>query len=753
MNHTRINLTTLRSVPLFAMLLCQSTLFASTDPLWSRNIGNGDQLQVTPVAEGASGVVLQRDRGVPMSAAHPVIIEILSQGDTRRVARAYTNIRGYEGGFVGTVVVDDFLDHGCSFRVVDKWQVTDDGKIRIDRKVTVSGEADGGYFSGITLHAPERLERDQVKMFAPGMIYGSTNHITKQAIGGKHVYRDGQGHTWIREDRLPAPLFGLMFADGSSIAMLNTDPDGTTNLADAMDDDLKPLVDAQFRFGSMGARLHDGRLETGYFFPGSEGEVTYQANTYPDGQLQAWRMRYHPIADGHTQNYAIEISLGDSQSFTEFYRSAWRWAWNRLQPDIAYHDIEEVRTSLLNMLANNVIRVEDRAGVPLYLSSAYGVRARNNLVFMGFTGKNIEVANFFLKESLLAEGPRSQRMRRHGQDIIDSFTRIGMSPPEGDSFDIHTGEPTVPPRRPGMLYLRTLGDGFKSLMQAILREKEHGRQHPEWTAWAIEFGDWLLDQQHDDGAFPRAWRPGTGEITDESTHSSYNPVPFLVHLYQHTGNTTYLESAKRAAEYTWNRSQREGKYFIGGTIDNPDVIDKEGGTLSLEAFMRLYEATGESKWLDRSRVAADFSETWIYIWNIPMPVDADDDDLHWKHGVPTTGLQLISTGHSLVDQYMAFEVDEFARLYRYTGDPHYKEVARLLLHNTKTMLGLPGRTFDLKGPGWQQEHWSLAPYRGVGIHRGWLPWVSTSHLKGIFGLMDFDSELYQELSREPTTEK
>ena len=73
-------------------------------------------------------------------------------------------------------------------------------------------------------------------------------------------------------------------------------------------------------------------------------------------------------------------------------------------------------------------------------------------------------------------------------------------------------------------------------------------------------------------------------------------------------------------------------------------------------------------------------------------------------------------------------------------------MARPILHDTKQMLALPGRTFDLRGPGWQQEHWSLAPERGDGLHRGWLPWVSTSHLNGIFGLEEYDPALYKKLS-------
>ncbi len=185
--------------------------------------------------------------------------------------------------------------------------------------------------------------------------------------------------------------------------------------------------------------------------------------------------------------------------------------------------------------------------------------------------------------------------------------------------------------------------------------------------------------------------------------------------------------------------------FVGGTPDKTNVIDKEAGTLSLEAHLALYEATKDTKWLDRAKVAANYAETWMYIWNVPMPEDESDDSLHWKKGVPTVGLQLISAGHSLVDAYMAFDVDEYAKLSVLGNDKHYLDVARILLHNTKGMLALPGRVYGLRGVGFQQEHWSLAPERGHGRKKAWLPWVTTSHLNGIFGLEEYDKKLYGQL--------
>jgi len=291
------------------------------------------------------------------------------------------------------------------------------------------------------------------------------------------------------------------------------------------------------------------------------------------------------------------------------------------------------------------------------------------------------------------------------------------------------------------------------VLRAYCREKAQGIVHRDWLAWVKQFADWLLTQQQAQGGFPRSWRPVSGEVVDPSPKSSYNPIPFLVLLSKETGDIKYLRAAESAGTFAWIHGQQNGQ-FVGGTIDNPDILDKEAGTLSLEAYSALYQATGDRDWLDRARAAADYAETYIYIWNVPMPIDESDEALHWKRGVPTYGAQLIATGHSLVDEFMAFNVGDYARLARWTGDDHYLRIAALLLHDTKSMTAIPGRTFDLNGPGWQQEHWSLAPVRGFGLHRCWLPWVSTSQLEGIFALRDFDLQLYRKLAAmDAETEK
>jgi uncharacterized protein YyaL (SSP411 family) len=212
-------------------------------------------------------------------------------------------------------------------------------------------------------------------------------------------------------------------------------------------------------------------------------------------------------------------------------------------------------------------------------------------------------------------------------------------------------------------------------------------------------------------------------------------VPFLTALSSVTGESKYLDAAVRGGEFGWNDAGCAGAY-AGATLDNPDVVDKEAAILSAEGFLDLFDVTGDQRWLARAQSAATVAASWIYLWNVPMPVDADAGALHWKPGVPTVGHQLITTGCSMADGFLAVNASAFARLFAATGEQRWLDVARLVVHGSTSMLALTDRTFDLRGPGWQQEHWSFAPLRGFGLNRRWLPWVAVAHIRGVHRVED-----------------
>jgi hypothetical protein len=676
----------------------------------------------------------------------PIILEFYKAPDTiSRRASGYDRLETSAAGALGVAHVDG--PDKTQFTVEDRWTVHET-EIRLSRRLTVAGSANYGFLSSITFSHPEAHSRAEVDYFAPGIIYGSPDHLSATAIGGSDTYdAEGHGEVQIREDRLPAPMFGVHFPDGSALTVLDPAPHGATTQADSHDADVRTLVDERYRFGALGVHLANGHHEQGFWFPGTEGEVTYRGDTYPAGQARVWRRRYHPIRNGLMQQYRVQFRFSAGGKFPPYYRDAWRWAYDTLKPPVTWQNLALIERSIIQVLASQVEVVGDRAGIPNFVSAVAGGQwPADPHAIMGFTGKNLEAAEFLLANAEVdQDATRAARDRELGLAIFKSFVRLAMNPPVGEGFDIKTGEPELAIPQDHRCYLRSFGDDMKATLRAYRREQLHGNVHSDWLTWARQFADWLLTQQQTEGGFPRAWVPGTGRVADASAASSYNPVPFLVLLSQETGDSRYRKAAERAADFVWIGGQSGGQ-FVGGTIDNPDVLDKEAGTLSTEAYLALFEATKEPKWLARARAAADYAETYIYIWNVPMPADEDDAWLHWKKGVPTYGVQLIATGHTLVDDYMSFDVDEYARLARWTGDQHYLAIATLLLHDTKNMTAVSGRTFDLKGPGWQQEHWSLAPIRGFGLHRGWLPWVATSQLKGIFGLRDFDPELYYQLS-------
>ena len=653
---------------------------------------------------------------------------------------------------------------GAALEVQDRWSVQG-GALWLVRNVRVEGAASGGFLTSVALELRTPLTWPDVDAFAPGVLYGWDAPVSPRAIGSVAHYIAGVRAVRVREDRLPAPLFGLALRDGTSLTVLNPAPRGDTTLEDSLDVEGAPLTDARFAFAALGGEERDGRMALGLSFPGTEGEVTYLADTpFVEGQFgdnvrRHPRGRYHPLEDGFEQRYEAAFRFGNFEREGAFRRDAWRWAWSILKPQVVPQDLAAARGALGEVLEASIQKFDNRAG-PAHLmdprdgrfvgaaalSAAHGGESANEEAYnvhaaMGFTGRAIKTGELLLRSSGLTNEAATRR-REWALAVLETFARLPVSPPQAEGLELRSGRLTSGVRSD--FYLRPLAEGGAAMLRAYEGELGRGEAHPHWLAWCASLADWLLTQEESSGGFPRSWRDHTAKIVSDDPRSSLAAVPFLVQLAHVTQEEAYLQAALRAGELCWALGGSRGT-FVGGTLDNANVVDQEAGSLALEAHLALFEATLDGRWLERAEAAADFAETWTYIWNVPMPEDAADAGLHWKGGVTTVGSQVITTGHSLTGVYMAWDVASYAKLYTHTHDAHYLDVAKLLLHNTKGMLALPGRTFDLAGPGWQQEHWSFAPPRGRGVHRFWLPWVACSHLESIDGLEGFAPELSREL--------
>jgi hypothetical protein len=712
---------------------------------------------------GQWGMEINGPKALRLIQTQPARVEVFkTDDDIRQIAAGYKAVSREADGV--NALAELAYGSDVVFRMSDRWSIS--GSIlSLRRRVDVEGGAPGaGFYSAITLSTTPDVTWPDLDYLAPGLLYGDPTYDGDLSPGGTLNYQ--ARHFWMREDLLPAPLFAVWCRDGSSVAVLDSSPRGNTTLGETKADPGPVMIDTRFLFGAVGANeAAHGAVEVGFRLPGSTNAYAGRRGETP---VPSWRRRYHPIRQGFVQEYEVAFRLGQDESFPDLTRNAWRWAWQTLKPALNYHDVEVVRRTLIDHLSERVVTLEGRTGIPFIVSTKTGqvwpdADGRWNdetwwwRAILGFVGKNIESADQLLREAERDPGPRGQKMRKQGLDIIETFIRLcPMSPPAGTGFNLKTGKPSMTNPQYNTWFLRAPAEDMRMLMEALRRERRLGRDHPEWLRWCRDFADWALTKQRADGSFPRGFRPGTGEVVEESGTTSYNVVPLFLMLSEDTGDPKYTASAIRAAEYVWQSFGTRG-VFIGGAIDNPNITDKEAGMLSMEAFLALYEATREAKWLRRAQGAGDFAETWMWIWNVPMPEDADNEQLHWKKEVPTVGVQGITArvaGH--VDQYLDWSAPAYARLYRYTKDPHYLEVARILLHNCKAMTALPGRLYGMLGPGWQQENWRMGPSRegrGFGTPEKWMPWVSTNHLYSITGLEAFDPNLFKELCTKPATNR
>lgn len=677
----------------------------------------------------------------------PVRLEVYtSDAEILLLNAGYERVKSTAEGITATAQIDY---ETAAFLITDRWQVSG-SVLSLQRDVKVEGSAPGGFQTSVVLSVDPSVGWFDVNCMAPGALYGDPSHDGERSPGGtlNHAAR----RFLMREDIISAPLFALSFANGTSVSILNPAPQGDTTMAESRLEEAV-MTDARFKFGSLGAWQEDEQpVEFGFQYPGSMTQFARGRS----GQI--WHRRYHPIEESTVHTYAVSFRFGRDESFRDVTRNSWRWAWNTLKPAVKPIDVEQMRRVLTDQLVDLANTIDGRTAIPFVVNTITDERQWNyTMVAMGFVGKNLECADQLLRESDRDSSERGMKMRQTGLNIINSMIEaLSDVPLMGTGFDLETGGAWTGDHPEWVApWLRNATEGMRVVMRAYRREREQGRLHPEWFAWVKTYADWLLPQQRADGSFPRCWKPGSSEIEESTGTTSYCPVPLLVMMTEETGDPRYQEAAIRAADYVWANWGTRG-LFIGGASDNPNITDKEAGMLSLEAYLSLYEATGSAQWLERARAAADFAESWLWIWDVPMPVDAEDDELHWSRSVPIIGVQGISALHAgSVDEYLDWSASSYAKLYLLTDDPHYLDVARILLHATKSMVALPGRQYDLKAIGFQQEGWRMGPGgsgRGIGGHRFWLPWITANHLYSITGLEEVDPAVFKMLCTETESE-
>lgn len=684
-------------------------------------------------ARGRSGWgVVASLGGFMLRQPRPVAYEIRAVKLVRR-ACGYTEVEPLPSGFLGRARLG--LLGTANLEVCDIWQTSADG-IAATREFRVMGTAQGASFLTSLRVAIAGVTWLAVEPFVPGLTYGNCEEVPPRSVGSLQSRRRGVRWIVAREDRMAAPVFSIRLGDGRWLSVRHVDATAETAAVDGADIHGGLLVDGALRTASLGGVSNSRGLEIGLWMPGSEGEVTYESGGLPQRQRRGWRHRHLPVVEGVAGHFKIELTSGHAADPVEHWSEVWHDAWQALEPEVTELNEGDVLADAVRVLASQVRWGPGVAGIPLEADPTTGSPLEPlRPAIMGFVGANTDAAELLIR---LGAGAGIPGAASAGVEILDTFAGLRLQPPAGEGFNLVSGRVTTYRQLAGRraVFARSIAEGAYAALRAAALPGVDASRGSEWRAWALAGGAWLLGSQGVDGGIPRAWVAGSGELLQASTNATATAIPFLVALGLATGESRWLDAAVHAGEHVWHLAGGRNGCFAGATLDNPNVVDKEASVLALEGFLALLRATGERVWLDRALAAAKVAETWTYIWNVPVPLDGDVASLGWKPGVPNVGLQLITSGVSMADGFLAANAAAFARLGELTGDTHWLDVARVVTWGPKAMLAVAGRTFDLAGPGWTQEHWSLATNRGRGLNRNWLPWVAVATVRGLLRLRD-----------------
>lgn len=613
--------------------------------------------------------------------------------------------------------------NGSVFNFTDNYKVYDNsGAFQVDRTVVVSSAkaGDAGFSSKLAFQRSVAGQMTDYDFFMPATWYQTNAGVSNIALANTMT----DYYYWYREDRLPLPLFMLREKDnGATFSVVHRNPNGSTFTGE---DYLNRIIDGRMQFAAMGME-NNLQPSAGLLFPGTEGERTLilggSTNT-------SWALRSHPVTAGFTQTYSMVMRLTTEADFPTAMEHTWTAAYAMFNPPTYNGNLSLIYSNAVNVLNRYWTNISGTAGEPFQLQWPTGITT--NLMDysqeMGFAGMQLPNAAIMIREGFHST---NANLRAKGEQTAEwwathCLTSTGCPMtwyfPAQQAWNNYT------------TYIRVACDGMIGLLWAWNQEQKHGGKKSDWLNACTRFGDWLISQQHADGSIARGFNYSNNQPVDAALSNTSHMVRYLSELYLATGLVRYKQAALNAGNYIYTNSYQNFIY-LGGTVDNPDVPDKEAASMALRAFNALYDLTKDSRWLTPAVQTAYYYATWIYSWNIPIPTN--DPAVIYPSSRATTGLSIIATGNNSCDSYAATDAFEVYRLYLFTGDTNLLNEARMMLYNTKQPLDWdPANPFPgYADPGIFPESLTLVPQRGHGFYH-YLPWATAAYLEPMVNLAD-----------------
>lgn len=690
----------------------------------------GLQLVPRPRADGGHEIVVRDGSGTELAAVLDPLQVLVKIGDgpVAHVA-GYTRIVGRGGHLTATGAID--TPAGSRYQFTDRYRVHGDG-VRVSRNVRVAAAGDlqeVGFNSRLAVAPASGGPLHSYDRYLPGVRWGDAQGLIPGSLG------TSEGTCYAREQRLTLPFVALRDQEGGrSVSLSHVDARPRTNRDGfVVEPSGQWWINADIDYCALGVH-GDPRAEVVLVHPALEGEL-------PDDPPAAWLRRSHPVREGFEHDYVVEIGFVPPQEgFPAAAALLWRRHWDRWRTRAIDVTPDVVLDSGISLLSDLVEDYNGYPGLPFRTRLPTGEPDAISYV-MGFIGQQAP-AGYQLLRAGLSRG--DDALVAQGSGIVDFWVEEAPLPngqprlwSDGDGLRWREGYPG---------FVRVASDGMEGVLDAARLMRRRAEPVARWEQMVVDFGDFLVERQGADGSFPRAWNWDGSVASPEVTNTSH-PIRFLVGLGVLSEDDRYTAAAIRAGEFY--RDLVGGSFdFLGGTADNANVLDKEAGALALRAFLAVHDATGDESWLAEARRAADFTESWLFSW----PYEIDTPRAAYRDQ-GALGLSLIAGGARGVDTWLTYSGADYYRLYLWTGDRHYLQVAQDLTSHAYRTTQLPGNDLGYDRDGIVEEAITLSDlvYDGVGT---WLPWCTVAQLEPLSVLEDrFGSMDLRRIERRPWRER
>lgn len=164
--------------------------------------------------------------------------------------------------------------------------------------------------------------------------------------------------------------------------------------------------------------------------------------------------------------------------------------------------------------------------------------------------------------------------------------------------------------------------GLFSGLDALAWYRVHGHEvKGEWERAFRRAADALVRLWRSAGELGQFVDVETGELmVPNSTNGALAPAALLA-AAQYFGDDSYVKVAVEIAERYRDRDLSRG-YSGGGPAEALQCPDSESAGELVVSFERLWEQTGERRWLDAACEAVSLLSTWVNAWNYPFPKDS-----------------------------------------------------------------------------------------------------------------------------------